>query len=397
MTAGWLATRLNRGLSRAFGHEVVPSADAAQAVMMRAHERAVAEACRRPLSSALQARIVMLGLLMAPRRVKSHRKIRVGGRTDGGYVMLDDFAEVQTAFSLGVGPNVDWDYEIAERGVAVHQFDHTVSGPPRRHAGFHFNKRKIDAQASFEVENLETLLQRYGSQGRFSNLLKLDIEGSEWALLAAADAGSLSRFPQILCELHGLANVHDDEHYAVMLRVLRRLREQFEVVHVHGNNCGGLLFVGDQAMPNVLELTLAHREAYDFDDDPETFPTDLDCPNDPGTPDYVLGDFRFDRVIDLDVNALEMRAGRTQAMVGFDPTRYLEANPDVMAAGHDPWLHWCLWGWREGRPLSAEEVGFDARAYLSANPDVMASGFDPLTHWRHFGRREGRPGSPQPL
>ena len=270
-------------------------------------------------------------------------------------------------------------------------------GPPRRHPGFHFHRRKIDAQASAEVENLETLLKTYGSLGRCSNLLKLDIEGSEWALLAAADTESLSRFPQILCELHGLANIHDDDHYAMMLKALRRLRETFEVVHVHGNNCGGRLFVADQAMPNVLELTLAHREAYAFgDDDPETFPTELDCPNDPLTPDYVLGDFRFDKLVDLDLNALELRAGRTQAMVGFDPTRYSEANPDVIAAGNDPWVHWSLWGWREGRPLSVDEVGFDAPDYLSANPDVLASGFDALTHWRHFGRREGRPRSMQP-
>ena len=194
---------------------------------MLAHHAAVSEACRRPLSSDLQARIVMLGLLMAPRRVTSHRKIRVGGRTDGGYVMLDDFARLQTAFSLGVGPNVDWDYAIAERGIAVHQFDHTVSGPPKRHPGFHFNKRRIDAQASGDTDNLETLLERNGSTARFSNLLKLDIEGSEWALLAEADAGSLSRFPQILCEVHDLALVHDDKHFDLMMRALRRLRENF--------------------------------------------------------------------------------------------------------------------------------------------------------------------------
>lgn len=393
---GRLATRLNRGLSRVFGVEVVSSRDAAHDSMMLAHHNAVAEACRRPLSSDLEARIVMLGQLMAPRRVTSHRKIRVGGRTDGGYVMLDDFATLQTAFSLGVGPNVDWDYAIAERGIAVHQFDHTVTGPPRRHPGFHFNKRRIDARASGDVDNLETLLAKNGATARFSNLLKLDIEGSEWALLAEADAASLSRFPQILCEFHDLALVHDDQHFARMMRALRRLRESFEVVHVHGNNCGGRLFVADQAMPNVLELTFAHRDAYAFADDPETFPTALDCPNNPRMPDYFLGDFRFDTTTGFAIEALEARSQRTQALIGFDPARYIEANPDVMDAGHDPWAHWNLWGWREGRPLSVAEIGFDARAYMAANPDVVAAGFDALTHWRHFGQREGRPRFPTP-
>ena len=363
---------------------------------MLAHHAAVGEACRRPLSYDLQARIVMLGLLMAPRRVTGHRKIRVGGRTDGGYVMLDDFSKLQTAFSLGVGPNVDWDYAIAERGIAVHQFDHTVTGPPRRHSGFHFNRRRIDAQASGDTDNLETVLEKSGSTAPFSNLLKLDIEGSEWALLAEADPATLSRFPQILCESHDLALVHDDQHFDLMMRALRRLRENFEVVHVHGNNCGGRLFVADQAMPNVLELTLANREVYAFTDDPETFPTELDCPNDPRVPDYYLGDFHFGKATGLDNDALMARAGRTQAVVGFDAARYSEANPDVVDAGHDPWTHWSLWGWREGRPLSLDEVGFDGPAYLAANPDVLAAGVDALIHWRHFGRREGRPRFPRP-
>ena len=393
---GWLATRLNRGLSRVFGVEVVSSGASAHRSMMLAHYGAVAEACRRPLSPDLQARIVMLGLLMAPRRVTSHRKIRVGGRTDGGYVMLDDFTKLRTAFSLGVGPNVDWDYAMAERGIAIHQFDHTVTGPPRDHPRFHFNRRRIDAQASGDADNLETLLEKHGSTARFSNLLKLDIEGSEWALLAEADAGSLSRFPQILCEFHALALVHDDKHFATMTRALRRLRQNFEVVHVHGNNCGGRLYVADQAMPNVLELTLAHREVYSFADEPETFPTELDYPNDPRTPEYFLGDFRFDSTTGLDIEILEARARRTQAVVGFDGARYVAANPDIIDAGHDPWVHWSLWGWREGRPLSVEEVGFDEQAYLAANPDVVAAGFDPLTHWRHFGQREGRPRSQKP-
>ncbi|MGF6410355.1 hypothetical protein OKW37_002025 [Paraburkholderia sp. MM5482-R2] len=35
--------------------------------------------------------------------------------------------------------------------------------------------------------------------------------------------------------------------------------------------------------------------------------------------------------------------------------------------------------------------GFDPKLYLEANPDVGAAGVDPVDHFVDFGRAEGRP------
>ena len=62
----------------------------------------------------------------------------------------------------------------------------------------------------------------------------------------------------------------------------------------------------------------------------------------------------------------------------FFATRYyLEANPDVFAAGMNPLVHYILDGWREGRNPSPT---FDVQQYLHANPDVAAAGLEPLAH-----------------
>jgi len=71
----------------------------------------------------------------------------------------------------------------------------------------------------------------------------------------------------------------------------------------------------------------------------------------------------------------------------FDPTWYLESNPDVKAARMDPLQHYLLFGGREGR---APSRAFDSKAYLSANGDVEAAGVNPLVHYLTHGRREGR-------
>jgi len=71
----------------------------------------------------------------------------------------------------------------------------------------------------------------------------------------------------------------------------------------------------------------------------------------------------------------------------FDTAYYLAHNPDVTAAGVDPYQHYLRYGWHEGRNVSAL---FDTSYYLTQNPDVRAAGVDPLLHFEQYGWFEGR-------
>ena len=72
---------------------------------------------------------------------------------------------------------------------------------------------------------------------------------------------------------------------------------------------------------------------------------------------------------------------------GFDPGYYLAHNPDVKAAGVDPYTHYIDNGWKEGRDPSA---GFSTSYYLAANPDVAAAGVNPLMQFETDGWKQGR-------
>jgi hypothetical protein len=76
-----------------------------------------------------------------------------------------------------------------------------------------------------------------------------------------------------------------------------------------------------------------------------------------------------------------------QPQFAFNAAYYLANNPDVAAAGIDPFQHYVTFGWREGRNPSAI---FDGTAYLQANPDVAAAGVCPLIQYESFGLAEGR-------
>jgi len=71
----------------------------------------------------------------------------------------------------------------------------------------------------------------------------------------------------------------------------------------------------------------------------------------------------------------------------FDSSFYLAHNPDVAAAGVDPYQHYLTYGWHEGRNPDAL---FDTKYYLAQNPDVRMAGVNPLLHFESSGWQEGR-------
>ncbi len=69
--------------------------------------------------------------------------------------------------------------------------------------------------------------------------------------------------------------------------------------------------------------------------------------------------------------------------VFFNAEFYLDANPDVKAAGFDPALHYFLHGASEGRNPGPF---FSTKDYLEQNPEVAALGLNPLLHYELHGR-----------
>ena len=207
----------------------------------------------------MQQRALTIARLLRPFDVTNARKIRVGGDADGGYVMLDDFEGIETAFSLSVGPNVDWDYEVAQRGLPVHQFDHTVEGPPRKHDNFHFHRRMIVPTEMEDADTLTSMLDLAVTHRPQSSILKIDIENAELGVFAHATPEVLRKFSQVLCEFHAFEFFHLDHHYEIALQGLINLKKQFEVTHVHPNNSAGITYINDAPLPFVLEVTFASR------------------------------------------------------------------------------------------------------------------------------------------
>ena len=215
-------------------------------------------------------------------------KARFGRVGDGGYVHLDDFAGLDAAISLGIANEVSWDLAMAAHGLDLYQFDNAIDRPPVAAPKFRFTRATVGRQGL----SLARIVADTGVDPA-RTILKIDIEGAEWDLLADAPDDLLARFPQIVCEFHALGSDDFFLNVAARMDVLARLNAHHRVVHIHGNNCSGVRLIGSLAIPEVLEVTYASRSRYEFTASDEIFPRPLDAPNAANLPEILLGRWRY--------------------------------------------------------------------------------------------------------
>ncbi|WP_084799435.1 glycoside hydrolase family 99-like domain-containing protein [Bradyrhizobium sp. Ai1a-2] len=86
--------------------------------------------------------------------------------------------------------------------------------------------------------------------------------------------------------------------------------------------------------------------------------------------------------------------GAAQTLKGlglFDENFYATSYPDVIAVGADPFEHFFLYGYKEGRKPNPI---FDPIWYVTTYPDVKDVDVQPLLHYASIGEPEGRRPSP---
>ena len=240
------------------------------------------------------ARVASVVKLLQTCRVEGTPLVRVGGKIDGGYVMLDSLAPptVTAAYSLGVGHDVSWDVDVAGRGIDLFMYDHTVKQLPVPVPRARFVRTGIRGrQPVAGQKTIGEVLADNGHLGRRDLVLKMDIEGAEWPVLDEVSSETLSCFAQIAVEFHGMGQALMPEGHAWISAALGKLAKTHQPVHVHGNCNVVPVWIGGLVLPPVLEVTYVRRadHAGRFVPRDEVFPTELDRSNSAQLPDLYLG------------------------------------------------------------------------------------------------------------
>jgi len=78
--------------------------------------------------------------LLVPKKVIGKQRILIGKKEDGSYVILDDFQNIKIAYSFGIRREIQFDKNLADRGIDVYMYDHTINSLPYNNTKFHWKK-----------------------------------------------------------------------------------------------------------------------------------------------------------------------------------------------------------------------------------------------------------------
>lgn len=212
--------------------------------------------------------------------------MRVGGEEDGGYLIPDDLQGVVALFSPGVAKSATFELEIAERGIRSFLADFSVEESPCDHENIEFDKKYIGSKNNDQFITLTDWIQSKYIPEDADLLLQMDIEGSEYETILSTSAIVLRRFRILVIEFHYLDKVSTYFGNKMAIETLNKILLDFEIVHIHPNNCCPPFSIHGFKVHPCMEVTFLRRDRFVDSIPTSRFPHTLDRPNIKSKGDY---------------------------------------------------------------------------------------------------------------
>jgi hypothetical protein len=208
--------------------------------------------------------------LIYPKKVIGKNKILIGTKSDGCYVLLDDFTNIQIAYSFGISKEIQFDDELAKRGIDVYMYDHTINSLPYNNTKFHWKKIGISGnnQTNDQLKTLEYLLKENGHSSKNNMILKIDVEGWEWNALNDLDPEIFKQFKYIIVEFHFI----EPNNITIYFNVLKKIKKTHQVFYSRCHMREIAIQFGNNRICKYLELSYIIREGNHFVKDDSIYP-----------------------------------------------------------------------------------------------------------------------------
>ena len=237
--------------------------------------------------------------LIKPKGIKGKKKIRVGSKKDGGYVLLDDFDKIKIAYSFGIGGEISFDKALADKNIDVFMYDHTIRKLPFKNPKFHWRKIGLTSKKGKE-DNMKTLIELLQENGHINEknmILKMDIEGCEWEILKDIKSDILKQFRFIVAEFH-----FQSKSFSFYSKAFKKLNLTHQIFHIHCNNYWPIINIDGNNICSLLEISFAIKENNTFIKSEDYFPvSNIDYPNHKNLIDFdeILNIFQIDNIFPI--------------------------------------------------------------------------------------------------
>ena len=215
--------------------------------------------------------------ILRPKGVLGKQKVRVGAKNDGGYVLLNDFKNIKIAYSFGIGNEISFDKELADKNIDIFMYDHTIKELPFIHPKFHWKKIGL-SEKKVENNNMKSFNEIITENGHINEknmILKMDIEGAEWKIFKNLDPEIIIKFKYIIVEFHFYNKAISD-----CLEVLKKINQTHQIFRLHCNNCCSFVNLDGYNICSSLEISYIIRENNIFIKSSDFFPVkNIDAKN----------------------------------------------------------------------------------------------------------------------
>lgn len=213
--------------------------------------------------------------------------IRLGGESDGGYLIPNDLAGIQNCFSPGVSIESYFEDDLSKLGIKSYMADFSVERPEIQNEKFDFIKKYIGFE---NADNFITLENWIKSKEILDNdmLLQMDIEGWEYDVITDTSNECFSKFRIIVIEFHDFQRLLNPYAFPFIEACFYKLLKNFYIVHIHPNNNGELVRGKNIEIPTLLEFTFLRKDRVVDFSYKNTFPDTLDKKNVQNKDDIIL-------------------------------------------------------------------------------------------------------------
>ena len=199
--------------------------------------------------------------LLKPKDIKDKKKVRIGKKGDGGYVLFNDFKNIKIAYSFGISNEISFDKELSEKNIDIFMYDHTIEKINEPNSKFHWKKIGLSGkkETNNNLKTLKDIIKENGHTREKDMILKMDIEGYEWDSFLYMNFNILRQFKYIIVEFH-----FSDSYKSIYSKVLKKLNKTHQIFHLHCNNCGQYINFDGYNICNSLEVSYVIRQGNTF-------------------------------------------------------------------------------------------------------------------------------------
>lgn len=240
------------------------------------------------LTSGSEFRIFMSSMFPVD---NGHALVRIGPNGDGGYVLPDDFEGINYCFSPGSDLLWEFEREIGDRFKIVSHICDSLDKKPENLGELQvYNESWLGPFTSGKYTSLADWIRSSIDISKSGDwLLQIDIEGAEYLSLLAVPEDILLRFRVIILEAHSLDALMNRFSFEEFLSpFFQRLMKDFDLVHLHGNNCCGLWEYEGIQYPRIAEFTWHRKDRRLTNPVATQVKTELDFKNLPSKNDLIF-------------------------------------------------------------------------------------------------------------